>query len=288
MFIVTIGFGLLALFFLNQAKAESTRASKPVRSSVKDFIQMKKKSMDVQLHNSKLQQQFKEAGNPLGLTGLSYQYLRFGLLFLYFLVKLPGFLAAPELKTLMGILFWVGFLYVMSMPGEYLPITRILLSVKNYNIAEKNRELFMLYSLIADETISGKNDRMNLLALLEEMREYTNLIRPAIDRSLLNWNKGTAAAMQIMAIEIGTTEADELTKILADLEETDSEKAIKLLADRQETFLGNQKENKRRKLKTTFHYAYVVAFLPLIIYLWNMMYLIMMEVEFITEFTNLR
>lgn len=284
----TIVFSFLALYFLNRARAITSRNGISIHVSAKEFLRSKKGLMDGWLDNSKLQQQFKAAGNPLGLTGMTYQYIRFGLLLLYFMVSLPKFLTAPDLKSLFGLIAGAGFLFMLSMPGEYLPITRLLMSIKDYNIAEKNRELFMVYSLISDEIIAAKNQRMNLLSLLEEMREYTTLIRPAIDRALLNWSKGTNHALQIMAIEIGTPEADELTKILADLEEYDTDKAIELLGDRQETFIGAQKENKRRKLKTLAQYGYVVAFVPMIIYGWNMMGLVTMEVKLITDFTNLR
>lgn len=258
------------------------------RLSVKEVLREKRRHVEDWLHDPTLQKQFRDAGNPLGLTGLTYQYIRFGVLLLYLAYSLPNFLTNLDFKSLFATLTGAGFLYFISMPGDYLPITRILISVKNYNTAEKNRELFMLYSLIADEVVSAKDDRMNLLSLLKDMREYTILIRPAIDRALLNWNKGASTALQIMAIEIGTSEADELTKILADLEECDSNKAIQLLSDRQETFIAAQKENKRRKMKTLAQYGYIVAFLPLIVYGWNMLNLVMMEVDLLSDFTNLR
>lgn len=287
MLIPTTITSLLALIFLGRAAAlKSNPQNRKFSVTAKEYLRSRKKELDQYLQDDRIDQLFKEAGNPLGFTGIMYQYIRHAVIFLFVVFQLPAFLMEPELIRLILMGIQAGALYGLSMPSEYFPVTMLLKSIKQYNVTEKNRELFMIYSLIADEITNAKDDRMNLKALLDETRDYTRIIRPAIDRALYNWRLGTKAALDVLSREIGTLEADEMTKILADLEESNAEKAIQLIADRRETFITAQKENRRRKLKSFATFGYIVAFAPILIYGWNMMNLIMSEVSYLTDFTN--
>ncbi|MCR8987643.1 hypothetical protein NW801_21885 [Brevibacillus laterosporus] len=287
--IVTIT-GLFSYYFLRKGVenfSSDIQGKRKFRTSIREVIQDRKKQLDRLLENTELEEQFKKAGNPFKLNGLKFQYIRLSILLLIAMPKIVMLAVHPESAAdVVTTFILIVFVYLITLPGDYSPLTMLLKYIVQYRDKEKNRELFQLYSLIADEIYSSQERSINLYHLLKEMSQYTKLIRPAIDKALIAWSRDTDAALLIMAKEINTVEADELIKILADLQNSDAQKGVQLLKDRQETFILIRKENKRRKMRSIHQVGIVVAFVPLFAYTWNYLNMALMEVNFLTDFTN--
>lgn len=282
--------GLFSYYFLRkgvESFSSDIQGKRKFRTSIREVIQARKKQLDCLLENTELEEQFKKAGNPFKLNGLKFQYIRLGILLLIAIPKIVMLAVHPESAAdVVTTFILIAFVYLITLPGDYSPLTMLLKYIVQYRDKEKNRELFQLYSLIADEIYSSQERSINLYHLLKEMSQYTKLIRPAIDKALIAWSRNTDAALLIMAKEINTVEADELIKILADLQNSDAQKGVQLLKDRQETFILIRKENKRRKMRSIHQVGIVVAFVPLFAYTWNYLNMALMEVNFLTDFTN--
>lgn len=260
--------------------------SKNLRDILRGEVYKRKKQIDTFLKDEKLDRQFKGAGYPLGIDGITFQYIRYSLLLIIIFIFLAKLLGDFSKQNVFVGIFTISLFVLFTMPGKYSPLTFVLDSINKWNISSRNKELFTLFNLISDEIHSSHDDARNLRSMLMELRLYTKLIRPSIDLALANWHRGSEQALNLLAKQIGTLEADEICKLLVDIDKSDADKALELLEDRKETFQTLQKENRRRKLKIVQNYLYGAAFAPVLIYLWNVISLIMVNTMRITQFTN--
>lgn len=258
-----------------------------MRLRIQNLIQTQQRRFEDFVSNPEANQLFREAGHPLGLTNIRYQYIRFSILFI-----LAGLFIIRAINTNLsfpGVIMGFGFLLVLlaiSRAKKTSPFGMLLKSLAALQQAKKNRELFNLYALVRDEIETSRERSRNLLSILTEYREYFQLIRPAIDRALLHWKIDRDEAFLVFAQEVGTEEAWEVAKILGDIENLSVESAEQLIQDRQETMMNIQRENKRRMYKTYGQIAYAVGITPILFYGFNMLFLAQMEVEYLTNLTN--
>jgi hypothetical protein len=165
-------------------------------------------------------------------------------------------------------------------------LTYFLSKWKEVDDGEKNRELFMIYSMIADELKGVGRRRLNLHTLLTKLRDYTVRIKPSLNKGLRLFDEGAQAALHVIAEDIGTREAKELCKLLSDLELTPQEDISALVEAREESYTQMLRENRRRRRKFFGNIAYAVAFSPLLIYLWNALNIAQQYVTDLAKSTN--
>lgn len=286
--LISTFFGLLAAFFLyKMAELVDDRRRTVLKLRIQQSINEKKRQFENFLYDPDMNQLFRDAGYPMGVSLIKYQYFRYiAVLTIVLLVIVSNLVGDFSVKGfLMGISGSV-LLFIASRPEKVFPIGFVLTNITILRTANKNRELFMLYSMVADEIQTSKAEARNMYNLLLSLRDYFDLIRPAIDLALAKWRKDSHEAFDILAKEIGTPEASEFTKLLQDIGQSDVEKALQLIQDRQTTFINAQRENKRRRLKVYAYLGYVIAFLPLVCYGINVLTLTQMEVNYLTDLSN--
>lgn len=281
-------FGLLAAFFLyKMAELVDDRRRKVFKLRLQQSINEKKKQFENFLYDPEMNQLFRDAGYPMGVSLIKYQYFRYiSVVTIVLLVIVVNLVGGFSMKGfIMGISGSV-FLFIASHPEKVFPIGFVLTNITILRTANKNRELFMLYSMVADEIQTSKAEARNMYNLLLSLREYFDLIKPALDLALANWRKDSHEAFDILAKEIGTPEASQFVKLLQDIGQSDADKALQLIQDRQTTFMNAQRENKRRRLKVYGYMGYAVAFLPLVCYGLNALTLTQMETNYLTDLSN--
>lgn len=199
------------------AKMKQTVQPRISRKSMLERIKAQQKTMRAWMENPELDARFKEAGYPLRLTGSSFQKWRLGLWILTLTyVSFSVYAQRDDLSVLFA-LRQIGLLASVYMfTSQRFFLKSILKQCRELYIAEKNRELFMVYSIIRDEFLAAKGQSRNLLGILEDVKEYTDKIRPALDKAIIHYVDGTRRAMEGMAKEIDTPEAEDLCAILAE------------------------------------------------------------------------
>ncbi|TBL80607.1 hypothetical protein [Paenibacillus thalictri] len=236
----------------------------------------------------RLETMFEEAGYPLKLTAFQYQLFRYGIAACWLANNTYDLLAYGSEMSLPGVL-----LKLMG-PGLFMLLTHTKTSVVTYLVGkwkdiydgEKNRELFMVYNMIADEMKEQSQRKLNLLSMLTKLRDYTVRIKPSINVALRKFDEGPHTAMMAMAEHIRTKEARELCKLLADLELARPGDISALVEAREESYTNLLRENRRRRRKFFGHIAYGIAFMPLLIYLWNALHIAQQYVSDLSRTTN--
>jgi hypothetical protein len=252
------------------------------RSNYAGITRLKSMSLKRWLAPPHFEAIFEESGYPLKLTAYRYQLVRFGIVALW-LVN-----SALDMWEMGAPLNLPAVLLKVIGPAIFLLLTHRKASVFTYVIGkwkemydgEKNRELFMVYNMIADEMKEQGHRKLNLLSMLTKLRDYTMRIKPSINRGLRRFDEGPHAAMMTIAEDIGTREAHELCKLLADLEMTKTDDIAALVTAREESYTNLLRENRRRRRKFFGHIAYAIAFMPLLIYLWNALH---MAQQYVTD-----
>lgn len=280
--------GLLFYNLFQQPKPDNAKKEK---NRLLNKIKEQRGWMNELLVNNELEEKFKEAGIYGKLNPFIFQTWRYGILLLlalwiFSLVAMQwNELQPPQIMMMVSLVFVV---YLLSSPGKYMFVSMLLGQMKEMNQAEKNRELFMLYNMIAENSRQSKGYKLNLMTVLEEYKEYTTRIQPAINKGMRYYqSKGIQYVLDVIAKEIGTKEADEICKIIADLEDIDPDSADKSIDSREDTYLNALRENKRRRRKLFGSLGYVITYLPMFLYLFNCLNLLWLETSNLTEHSNL-
>lgn len=273
---------LICLFFITAAGMVSKLLK--VHLLIKGKTRLQYMEWRRRSERSPLETLLAQAGRPFGLTAWRWQAVRYSVCLLLLLEgSLRGAAEGglgPLLVRMSGVLAWL-----LLTNGRVSLLTFLLRKWKEVHDGEKNRELFMVYSMIADELEAG-GQRLNLYAMLNKLKDYTHLIKPALNKGLRRFDEGPYAALMAAASEIGTREAKELCKLLADLETTRTEELTAMAEAREDSFNHMLRENRRRSRKLFGSIAYGAAFAPLLVYLWNTLHIAQQYVADLARTTN--
>lgn len=195
----------------------------------------------------------KKAGNPLGLTSLTYHiiFIVGAVILLGNYVFIP-FIMTGEFSVIAFAVIFIGFLFFLpSMP--YSLFVFFMKRLVDFQQAKKNAEVFMLYDLLINELQMMKVSRINSYNLIKDLLPYFSTIQPFLAKTLTEWssNIGPDAALENLGKKLGTREGRSLVSVLKSLDRVDRVTAITSLKGMQEMFTRAQIENNRRKRKVT-------------------------------------
>lgn len=277
---------LICLLYVCAAYLVHRRLRAPV--SLKHMTRLQYMQLKRWLHHPELEARLEQTGYPLQLNAWKIQSLRYGIALVWIMNSLYdasfhwGELTWPSLLLRL----WGPVVVLLATNTKASLLTYLLSKWKEIDDGEKNRELFMIYSMIADELKGSPKRRLNLHTLLTKLRDYTVRIKPSLNKGLRLFDEGTDLALKTIADDIGTREAKELCKLLADLELTPPEDISALVDTREESYTQMLRENRRRQRKFFGSIAYAAAFSPLLIYLWNTLNIAQQYVTDLARSTN--
>ncbi|PZE20689.1 hypothetical protein [Paenibacillus xerothermodurans] len=277
---------LICLLYIWAAYLVHRQLRSPI--SIKHMTRLQYLRLKNWLHQPELELKLARTGYPFKLNAWQLQTIRYGVAVLWLMSSLYNLLFYWELLELPTILMqvWGPIVFLLLTNTRASLLTYFLKKYKEIDDGEKNRELFMIYSMIVDELRGVGRRRLNLHTLLTKLRDYTSRIKPSLNRGLRLFDEGAPAALQVIAEDIGTREARELCKLLADLEMTPPEQISALVDAREESYTQMLRENRRRRRKFFGNLAYAVAFSPLLIYLWNALNIAQQYVTDLARNTN--
>lgn len=264
---------LLALFICFLYVLAAYMVHRKLRSpvSLKHLTRLQYMRLRGWLHNPELEQKLAGTGYPFRLNAWRIQSLRYGIAFVWLMNSVYDELIQGQEHHWASVVLklWGPVVLLLATNTKASLLTYFLSKWKEVDDGEKNRELFMIYSMIADELKSSGRRRLNLHTLLTKLRDYTIRIKPSLNKGLRLFDEGEHVALNAIAEDIGTREAKELCKLLADLELTPPEELSALVDAREESYTQMLRENRRRRRRFFGNLAYAAAFSPLLIYLWN-------------------
>ncbi|UQZ83716.1 hypothetical protein SK3146_02923 [Paenibacillus konkukensis] len=256
--------------------------------SLKRMTRLQYMRLRAWLHHPELERQLEQTGYPFRMNAWRIQSLRYGTALVWTLNTLYDASFHWDRFTWTSLLLklWGPVVLLLATNTKASLLTYFLGKWKEIDEGEKNRELFMIYSMIADELKGSGKRKLNLHTLLTKLRDYTVRIKPSLNKGLRMFDDGAHAALQTIAEDIGTREAKELCKLLADLELTPPEDIAAMVDTREESYTQMLRENRRRQRKFFGNLAYAAAFSPLLIYLWNALNIAQQYVTDLARSTN--
>jgi len=186
----------------------------------------------------------------------------------------------------MGNIVFALSLYLLTAPKSYMPISYILSKVKSLYTIEKNRECFLLYSMLLNEFNRDDDTTFQLYAILQKMAVYFNKIKPAMLKMLSQWKRNPEAALDLFAKEVGTAEAKDLAQILKSIDASNAVKARDVIKSRYQQFQTSRHETHRRMLKNRDLLGYTLVFIPMIAILFNMLNVYSQMIQDLLKFSN--
>ncbi|WP_282939799.1 hypothetical protein [Paenibacillus sp. RC67] len=277
---------LICLLYVYASYLVHRRLRAPV--SLKYMTRLQYMQLKRWLHHPELERRLEQTGYPLKLNAWKIQSLRYGTALVWIMNSLydASFHWAELTWPSLLLRLWGPVVLLLATNTKASLLTYVLSKWKEIDDGEKNRELFMIYSMIADELKGNPKRRLNLHTLLTKLRDYTVRIKPSLNKGLRLFDEGASMALQTIADDIGTREAKELCKLLADLELTPPEDISALVDTREESYTQMLRENRRRQRKFFGSIAYAAAFSPLLIYLWNALNIAQQYVTDLARSTN--
>ncbi|WP_079913401.1 hypothetical protein [Paenibacillus sp. 32352] len=277
---------LICLLYVYAAYLVHRRMRAPL--SLKYMTRLQYMQLKRWLQHPELERRLEQTGYPLRLNAWKIQSIRYGIALVWILNSLydASFHWAELTWPSLLLRLWGPVVVLLATNTKASLLTYLLSKWKEIDDGEKNRELFMIYSMIADELKGNPKRRLNLHTLLTKLRDYTVRIKPSLNKGLRRFDEGAHLALQTIAEDIGTREAKELCKLLADLELTPPEDISALVDTREESYTQMLRENRRRQRKFFGSIAYAAAFSPLLIYLWNALNIAQQYVTDLARSTN--
>lgn len=252
-------------------------------------IKSSKFNLSKSLVTSELEKRFEDAGNPLGLTAVKFQIYRYSIFLIWLFLTVLNVYNNPTLDQFRTV-YQLGspflFLLFISSTRRRSILSRFLRRAEQIHNSKKNQEVFLLYAMISDEMRESKGLAKNLETLLSELKDYTPLIRPSINKGLRMFRLGTSYALGVIGESIGTDEAKEVCKILGDLEKADFSNINESIAAREDTYTASLRENLLKRRSAFGNIAYAIVFAPVGIYMFNCINIIMQYMKMITK-TNM-
>lgn len=205
-----------------------------------------------QAETGKTERLLKEAGNPFGLNGIRWEFMKWLLLVFVFI----NYIVYPYFSTgnvsYFSILTIAGGMIFLAPAFPY-SLTRFILNrLIDYKQAKRNSELFSFYDMLLSEIQMMQQTRVNVYSLIRTLKPYFKEIDGAITRLLANWtsdDEGPDYALDVFAKEIGTNEAKSLSNVLKTFDNSKRETILQSLQGMEDMFINSQIENYRRKRK---------------------------------------
>ena len=214
---------------------------------------------------SNFEEKFRAIGYPFGITVKKYQMARYLLFFILLMQITANVLTGGQTIWLFLPFFWI------FLTSQWSPIFDWMYSeFKKNHDDNKNRELYMLYTMISDELKYSPTKR-SVYHLIRKLKIHTHSILPAINRGLSESSNGTSVMMRFISDEINTAEAVIVCQMIHDLEKSDSDQIMHLLKSREEAYQVAQSDKRKKKRNTLGHILASLAFAPLMIYLFNVL-----------------
>lgn len=286
-YFVTVIFSCYVAYITVTTQTERKR----YRTKIQQEVSNQREKIITKSENSPISSTFNAAGNPLKLTFLRFQIIRWGLiltLIVYYIV-LP-FIQTNEIN--MMVITAIFSLAFFTSPG--LPKGSVSLFILNELIKmrskKKQMELFTLFDMLQAELNSLNNEQeINVYNLLKDCIPYFDYIDTAIIKYLHLWKHDPQRAKEVLAEEIGGEDAETLSNILFKIDDTTKEHAIEILSGASKIFSasyfegGNRKNEKKNVFVNTLFFG-----VNLLIIVWLIVMVVSMFSELLegTNITN--
>lgn len=242
------------------------------------YVQKLKKNIYASFNNHRAEKIFREAGYPLHLTGFRFSLLKGGLLLLTLLFFTGKMLIQNGPINLYPLFWGIAFLLATS-TGEYSLLSYLLNKLAALKNKEKNKECFLLYSMLLNEFNIVEDRPFNLYSILQRFSLYFEHIKPALLKSLAIWKRNPDEALELFATEVGTPEARDLSIMLKAVDLTVPANARDIIKSRYEQFQTSRHEHHRRTMKTKDLIGYIIFFIPTLAILFNMVFVLGLAVQ---------
>lgn len=229
--------------------------------------------------NSKAEEWLEKAKYPLGLNGIRYYLMLWGVVlflltnyvFIPFIINGPG----NEISIALMVIVLVTIFLLPNNP--YSLFVLVNKRVIDYYNTKKHAEIFMLYDLLINEIEMMKITRINTYNILRNIKPYFVVLEKPMTKLLSTWSndEGPIVALDKFEKELDSNEAKALISVMKNLDEIDRETALSHLRGMHSMFIRTQIENYRRKMKLTTdlfgipikttHFLIILNFLVLIV-----------------------
>lgn len=263
------------IYKIGQMKGE-VKISRMIRSGINQTWEQQKAIIQERYKDEAVAKMFEKAGSPKWLSEVTFKFTRDCFIIfqlIYFHGKWLFLGGSYPIQAVSGIML-IGL--VLSTRKGF-PLEKLLVYFEKIRNSKKNRELYILYSLLLNEyTISG-NKPTNIYTLLRKFRPHFKFLKPALDLCTMHWRRSTTYALETFAREVGTSQAKDLAGILADVDKLAPEDAYTLLTNRYDHFNTIRLEEFRRRSKDRGIIGYFVTFVPALSILFNFGYVYYLE-----------
>lgn len=273
------------IYKIGQMKGEA-KISRMIRSSINQTWEQQKEIIRERYKDEAAAKMFEKAGSPKWLTEVTFKFIRdcfiiFQLIYFHGKWLLLG--GSYPIQAVLGILL----LGLVLSTRKGFPLEALLAYFEKIRNSKKNRELYILYSLLLNEyTISG-NKPTNIYTLLRKFRSHFKFLRPALDLCTMHWRHSTSYALESFVREVGTSQAKDLAGILADVDKIAPDDAYTLLTNRYDHFNSLRLEDFRRRAKDRGIIGYFVTFVPALSILFNFGYVYYLEYKDLINLLNM-
>jgi len=220
----------------------------------RNFLSNKDKFVE-NASKSKAEEWFKKAQYPLGLNGLRFYLIYWGILIFLILyyVFVPLLFHTATKSTMLAMLI-ITLIGILGTPGfRYSLFTFFMKKVISYHQAKKNAEVFMLYDLLINEIEMMTNRRINTYSVLRDIKPYFTVLDKPLTMLLASWgnDEGPTIALEKFSKELNSKEADALVGVIKNLDNMDRKTVLNQLRGMHNMFIRSQIENYRRRRKIT-------------------------------------
>lgn len=220
--------------------------------------------------NNKITSIMKNAGVPFSLY--HYQLLRFSLLAVGILTTIGNLIVTGRLNVVQTIVILV--LLIITMPAErFLGFQSPFQFILNLSQKKKrslyNQELYLAISQMKNSFLVYKDKAPSSQQILEEISQYTNKLRPVLQKLLSFWMIGEREqAIAFFDKEIGTPEAAKLSQVFLKLDDINPYELNTQLETFQ-TIYRTERETEKKKqdeLKSIILFVAVIASVLMILF----------------------
>lgn len=250
-------------------------------ASVKVYYDQQKDQLREYYNKSEMKESFEEAG--LGFSVMQYRVVR-DVLFVCFLALVNfRFLVVNHTGSYpFGQIIFLIILYGAAQLRPKFPIVWLLKGFQKSFHHKKNSEVILLQQLISNEYADANSSKQNVYHLLLYLRKFTKHIQPAIDVFLEQYpldpyNKDKA--FRSFAEKIGTPEAEALSQVLFQIEESSSSEVRDILQKRYEELKKKRQQNYKSMMTNRGTMGYVITFSGVLMVILCCLYVYFLEYQ---------
>jgi hypothetical protein len=270
MYATIIGSNILAAYLI------AKQLKVPLLQSGTVIKRIKAQNLKIQqaLVSQSLEEKFEAAGFPFRLNAKRFQFIRYGLGILFFVVGVYFFVQRSDVSIVIRVLILgLPILITFDTLNPNRKMMRLIFrAFQDRQEYLKNQEFFMIYSMIVDEM--KETSRVSVIHALQKLRQYAPKIRGSINKGLRNASLGIDTVMTTIGEDIGTEEAIEVSKILANLESSSPENLHELIASKEESYVAKLRANRTERRDRTTNIVNVIVWLPFLLYVLNYFFLL--------------